>query len=135
MKASMMKRFALLIGAVALAQCLNTQAMEKEEIFKLESGLYLREYETNVNGKIEKDMGRIKLEVNAKDITIYFPGNIPEFKGEIKGNKLTPFNLRSAPLSYDDQHYSHSRQFRSNIVAEWQYWSKVIADAYLPHIK
>jgi hypothetical protein len=48
---------------------------------------------------------------------------------------FTSFNLRNAPLRYDNQHYSHSRQFRSNIVAEWQYWSKVIGNAALPHIK
>lgn len=27
---------------------------------------------------------------------------------------------------YDDAHYSHSRQFRSNIVDEWPYWKAVI---------
>lgn len=29
---------------------------------------------------------------------------------------------------YDGQHYSHSREFRSNIVAEWPFWSSVIQD-------
>ena len=38
------------------------------------------------------------------------------------------FNLRSAPLSYNDAHYCHSRQFRSNIVDEKPYWAQVMAD-------
>lgn len=29
---------------------------------------------------------------------------------------------------YDGQHYSHSREFRSNIVTEWPFWSSVIQD-------
>lgn len=29
---------------------------------------------------------------------------------------------------YDHQHYSHSRQFRSNIVDEWPYWAAVKTD-------
>jgi hypothetical protein len=45
---------------------------------------------------------------------------------------FTPFVLQDAPLNYDDQHYSHSRQFRSNIIDEWAYWAKVINDANLP---
>ncbi len=35
------------------------------------------------------------------------------------------FNLHSAPLSYNDAHYYHSREFRSNIVDEKAYWSQV----------
>jgi len=31
-------------------------------------------------------------------------------------------------LSYDDLHYSHSREFRSNIVKEWMYWNKIKTD-------
>ena len=38
---------------------------------------------------------------------------------------FTPFNLQSAPLNYNSAHYSHSRQFRSNIVDERAYWSHV----------
>ncbi len=28
-------------------------------------------------------------------------------------------------LHYDEQHYSHSREFRSNIINEWTYWKSV----------
>ncbi|MBP1583436.1 MAG: hypothetical protein J6866_05730 [Victivallales bacterium] len=34
-------------------------------------------------------------------------------------------NLKTM-LHYDDRRYSHSRQFRSNIAAEWQYWAKIL---------
>ena len=32
----------------------------------------------------------------------------------------------NALVQYNALHYSHSRQFRSNIVAEWKYWEKVL---------
>lgn len=35
-------------------------------------------------------------------------------------------DLQSSPLNYDKEHYSHSRQFRSNIVAEHMYWHEVM---------
>lgn len=38
------------------------------------------------------------------------------------------FNLHDPPLNYDDEHYSHSREFRSNIVDERPYWKQVMAD-------
>ena len=41
---------------------------------------------------------------------------------------FTAFNLQSAPLNYNKAHYSHSRQFRSNIVDEWAYWSRLKTD-------
>jgi hypothetical protein len=34
----------------------------------------------------------------------------------------------SSGMQYDDQHYCHSRQFRSNIVAERAYWRRVTGD-------
>lgn len=34
-------------------------------------------------------------------------------------------------LGYDDNHYSHSRQFRSNIIAEKPYWQKIFLDYIL----
>ena len=43
--------------------------------------------------------------------------SLPEFQG---------FNLAAEPLYYDDSHYCHSREFRSNIVDEWAYWRKVM---------
>jgi len=52
--------------------------------------------------------------------------------GAIGGdNRITGFNgfnLSDEPLNYDDLHYSHSRQFRSNIIAEWPFWFKVYND-------
>jgi hypothetical protein len=41
---------------------------------------------------------------------------------------FSTFDLRTMPVSYDTAHYSHSRQFRSNIVDEWNYWARVIFD-------
>lgn len=32
---------------------------------------------------------------------------------------------------YDGAHYSHSRQFRSNVVAEWPFWNAVVLDCNL----
>ena len=42
------------------------------------------------------------------------------------------FDLQGPPLKYDKQHYSHSRQFRSNIVDELQYWKQLLNDTKLP---
>ena len=36
------------------------------------------------------------------------------------------FNLSDNNLNYNRYHYSHSRQFRSNIIAEKLYWNKVL---------
>jgi len=38
-------------------------------------------------------------------------------------------------FGYNDKHYSHSRQFRSNIVDEKSYWKKVRDEMLLPFIK
>ncbi len=38
------------------------------------------------------------------------------------------FNLRSAPLNYNAEHYSHSRQFRSNAIDEYAYWHQLKID-------
>jgi hypothetical protein len=43
-------------------------------------------------------------------------------------NDFITFNLQNSPLGYDNKHYSHSRQVRSNIVAEWEYWHRVMQD-------
>ena len=37
-------------------------------------------------------------------------------------------NLKADPLNYDQKHYSHSRQFRSNIVDERAYFQHIITD-------
>jgi len=31
-------------------------------------------------------------------------------------------------LGYDGKRYSHSRQFKSNIVDEWKYWQQFVKD-------
>lgn len=36
-------------------------------------------------------------------------------------------NLQES-FGYDEQLYSHSRQFRSNVVDEWGYWQAVMTD-------
>ena len=38
------------------------------------------------------------------------------------------FNLRDPPLNYNSQHYSHSRQFRSNVIDESGYWKQIKID-------
>ena len=40
---------------------------------------------------------------------------------------FTGWDLESA-MGYDRQHYAHSREFRSNIAAEWDFWKKVKFD-------
>lgn len=34
-------------------------------------------------------------------------------------------------LGYDSSHYSHSREFRSNVATEWPFWSRFFRDAQL----
>jgi hypothetical protein len=41
-------------------------------------------------------------------------------------------NLETS-YGFDHQHYSHSKQFRSNITAEWPYWDRVKNEASLSH--
>lgn len=43
-------------------------------------------------------------------------------------NNFTTFNLAAGLLSYTDAHYSHSRQFRSNSIAEKPYWIQLLID-------
>jgi hypothetical protein len=52
------------------------------------------------------------------------------FKDETERSKKD-FNLGEKGLKYDKEHYSHSRQFRSDIVSEWSYWSKFYTDCSL----
>ncbi len=40
---------------------------------------------------------------------------------------FSSWNLK-ADMGYDDSHYCHSRQMRSNIVDEVKYWSRVVKD-------
>lgn len=37
-------------------------------------------------------------------------------------------DLQGTGMGYDDAHYSHSREFRSNIIDEWQFWTYVKND-------
>jgi len=41
---------------------------------------------------------------------------------------FSTWNLADSDLHYDNQHYSHSREFRSNIADEWEYWYSVMLD-------
>jgi len=41
------------------------------------------------------------------------------------------YMLQRPPLSYNNHHYSHSRQFRSNIIDERTYWREIINHASL----
>jgi hypothetical protein len=45
--------------------------------------------------------------------------------GQTGNNKFNNWNLETG-IGYDDQHYSHSREFRSNIVDEWNFWREVM---------
>jgi len=44
------------------------------------------------------------------------------------GGGFSTWNLATSSLQYNDEHYSHSREFRSNIADEWDYWSSVMQD-------
>lgn len=52
----------------------------------------------------------------------------PEFNG---------WNLHDDPgaggMGYDGQHYSHSREFRSNIADEWNFWNRVFSTCLFQH--
>jgi hypothetical protein len=49
--------------------------------------------------------------------------------GQTESSVFSGWNLKnplsSGGMGYDDQHYCHSREFRSNIAAEWEFWKKV----------
>jgi Alpha/beta hydrolase of unknown function (DUF900). len=40
---------------------------------------------------------------------------------------FTGFDLNDV-LEHDDSHYSHSREFRSNVADEWRFWERVFGD-------
>ena len=42
-----------------------------------------------------------------------------------------PRDLHGDPLKYNEKHYSHSREFRSNIVAERAFYQYVLLDGGL----
>lgn len=44
--------------------------------------------------------------------------------GQTENGELTGWDLQTN-LRYDDRHYSHSRQFRSDIANEWNFWFQV----------
>ncbi len=50
-------------------------------------------------------------------------GQVPQVAG------FTFRNLENAPFAFDDTPYSHSRQFRSNVVNERDFWGAVVQDA------
>ena len=41
-------------------------------------------------------------------------------------------NLGGDDYQYDEHHYSHGRQFRSNIIMEWNYWKEVLSTCLRP---
>lgn len=45
--------------------------------------------------------------------------------GQAENGKFAGWDLETG-MGYDNQHYSHSREFRSNITAEWTFWSRVM---------
>lgn len=49
--------------------------------------------------------------------------------GQTENSIFSFWNLELSParggMGYDAQHYSHSREFRSNIVDEWDFWKRV----------
>ncbi len=45
--------------------------------------------------------------------------------GQIPKNGFENWDLK-ADMHYDSRHYSHSREFRSNVVDEWDFWNKVV---------
>ena len=47
----------------------------------------------------------------------FFQILLPNFQGS---------PIQGGDLNYDKYHYSHSRQFRSNLPAELSYWSAII---------
>jgi hypothetical protein len=47
--------------------------------------------------------------------------------GQVATTQFQNWDLNAAVL-YDDQHYSHSREFRSNVVKETPFWEKVVDD-------
>jgi len=48
---------------------------------------------------------------------------------------FTLFDLSASPLSYTGAHYSHSRQFRSNVLEEGAYWDKVLQDCQCDRVQ
>ena len=44
--------------------------------------------------------------------------------GEAKNGKFADWDLETG-MGYNNKHYSHSREFRSNITAEWGFWNRV----------
>ena len=54
--------------------------------------------------------------------------------GALPGSSLSGVFLEvdlKTSFNFNNTHYSHSRQFRSNIVDEWAYWKQVIDDCQL----
>jgi len=49
--------------------------------------------------------------------------------GQTENGEFSDWNLELSPaqggMGYDDQHYSHSREFRSHVADEWEFWKRV----------
>ena len=48
--------------------------------------------------------------------------------GQTPNDQFVDWDLASN-MGYDDQHYSHSREFRSHVADEWLFWERVFDDA------
>jgi hypothetical protein len=47
--------------------------------------------------------------------------------GQAENSEFTSWNLETE-LGYDGEHYSHSREFRSHLPEQWDFWAQLVAD-------
>jgi len=49
--------------------------------------------------------------------------------GQARSSEFIDVNL-ATEFGFDGQHYSHSREFRSYISAEWDFWARIMSDCF-----
>jgi len=48
--------------------------------------------------------------------------------GEESNSQFDPWDLQTT-MQYDNKHYSHSKEFRSSIPEQWNFWKQVLSDS------
>lgn len=80
--------------------------------------------------KIEEEPLSLAVEGDRYMIFGYAAESRSRALGQTENGRFSGWNLETpvslGGMGYDRRHYSHSREFRSNIVAEWNFWQKVI---------
>ncbi len=94
------------------------------------------QYDEAVDSFVRGMVGHTKYSIHNDDDLHKIFSYIVESRSRALGQQAVDHKLFSCwnleqDLLYDDEHYSHSKQFRSSIPEQWSFWNRVRRDARL----